>query len=91
MASVQIPPVLRQSTGGAKRVQAEGANLGSLLRDLYRQYPQLRTQLRVDDGLSSFVNVYLNGEDVRTLQGVHTAVSDADTVIILPAMAGGES
>jgi molybdopterin converting factor small subunit len=89
MADVQIPPVLRQATGGAKRVQVEGADLGALLRDLYRQYPQLRAQLRVEDGLSSYVNVYLNGEDVRTLQGIHTAVSPADTVIILPAMAGG--
>ncbi len=91
MATVQIPPVLRQATGGEKRVQAEGSDLGSLLRHLYEQYPQLRAQLRVADGLSSFVNVYLNGEDVRTLQGVDTAVSSADTIILLPAMAGGGS
>jgi len=89
MATVQIPPVLRQATGGAKSVTADGTDLGSMLRDLYTQFPQLRTQLRVESGLSNFVNVYLNGEDVRTLRGIDTSVSDADTVIILPAMAGG--
>jgi molybdopterin converting factor small subunit len=86
---VQIPPVLRQSTGGARVVEAGGANLGALLGDLYERFPQLRTQLRVEDGLSPFVNIYLNGEDVRTLRGTETPVADADTVIILPAMAGG--
>lgn len=89
MTKVQIPPVLRKSTGGEKLVQAAGADLGMLLRDLYERYPQLKTQLQVEEGLSSFVNVYLNGEDVRTLQGTETPVADADTVIILPAMAGG--
>ncbi len=89
MTKVQIPPVLRQSTGGAREVEAAGADLGALLRDLYGRYPQLKTQLRVEEGLSSFVNIYLNGEDVRTLQGTETPVADADTVIILPAMAGG--
>ena len=91
MTKVQIPPVLRQATGGAKIVQAAGSNLGTVLRDLYDQFPQLRTQLKVEDGLSPYVNVYLNGEDVRTLQGTETSVSDADTLIILPAMAGGQN
>jgi sulfur-carrier protein len=89
MTKVQIPPVLRQATGGSKEVQASGATLGALLSDLYERYPDLRAQLRVEDGLSPFVNVYLNGEDVRTLRGTDTSVAAADTVIILPAMAGG--
>jgi len=89
MTRVQIPPVLRKSTAGEKVVEAAGADLGALLRDLYGHYPQLREQLQVEEGLSSFVNVYLNGEDVRTLRGIETPVADADTVIILPAMAGG--
>lgn len=89
MTRVQIPPVLRQSTGGAREVEASGSTLGALLTNLYDQYPQLRSQLRVEEGLSPFVNVYLNGEDVRTLRGTDTSVAEADTVIILPAMAGG--
>lgn len=89
MATVQIPPVLRQSTGGAKLVQETGSDLGSVLADLYGRYPQLRTQLRVVSGLSPFVNVFLNGEDVRTLLRVDTLVAESDAVIILPAMAGG--
>jgi molybdopterin converting factor small subunit len=89
MAKVQVPPVLRQSTGGARVVEATGADLGTMLGDLYRRYPQLRTQLRAESGLPSFVNIYLNGEDVRTLQGTETLVAEEDTVTILPAMAGG--
>jgi molybdopterin converting factor small subunit len=89
MSKVQIPPVLRRATGGERVVDAHGATLGALLEDLYRQFPALREQLQRDNGLSSFVNIYINGEEARTLKGVDTSVNDHDSIILLPAMAGG--
>ncbi len=90
MATVQIPPVLRPAVGGEKSVQAEGETLSALLDNLYERYPGLRDGIKPGaDGLSRNVNVYVDDEDVRTLQGVDTRVTPASTVIILPAMAGG--
>lgn len=90
MASVQIPPVLRSAVGGEKSVQADGDTLSALLDDLYERYPGLRQQLQPgQDRLSRHVNIYVDDEDVRTLQGAQTRVAPAATVIILPAMAGG--
>ncbi len=91
MPTIQIPPVLRPAVGGAKSVQAEGDTLGSLLDNLYEEYPALISQLKPGaNRLSRSVNVYVNDEDVRTLQGADTPVTSDSTVIILPAMAGGE-
>jgi molybdopterin synthase sulfur carrier subunit len=82
MATVRIPPVLRQQTGGASEVE--------VLRALTGLHPATEEQLFGPDGdLNRYVNVYLNDEDVRVLDGLDTAVADADTVVILPAMAGG--
>jgi sulfur-carrier protein len=90
MATVRIPPVLRQQTGGASEVEAAGANVGEVLRALTGEHPATEEQLFGPDGdLNRYVNVYLNDEDVRVLNGLDTAVADADTVVILPAMAGG--
>lgn len=90
MATVQIPPVLRAAVGGSRSLQADGATLGALLDGLYEQYPALREQIKPgDDGLSRNVNVYVDDEDARTLQGTGTPVKTDSTVIILPAMAGG--
>ena len=90
MAIVRIPPVLRPSTGGEKEVEAAGENVGDVLRSLADQHPDTQTQLFADGGeLNRYVNVYLNDEDVRVLDGLETAVKDGDTVVILPAMAGG--
>jgi sulfur-carrier protein len=90
MATVKIPPVLRASTGGEKEVAAEGANVGEVLRSLASQHPQTESQLFSSDGsLNRYVNVYLNDEDVRVLGGLETDVSQGDTLVILPAMAGG--
>jgi MoaD family protein len=87
---VKIPPVLRGSTGGAKEVEADGANVGEVLRALVGRHPATESQLFSEDGeLNRYVNVYLNDEDVRVLDGLDTAVSAADTIVILPAMAGG--
>ncbi|MBI5310570.1 MAG: MoaD family protein [Actinobacteria bacterium] len=90
MATVKIPPVLRSATGGEKQVTASGANVGDVLRDIVANHPDTERQLfGPDGGLNRYVNVYLNDEDVRVLDGLDTAVEDADTVMILPAMAGG--
>ena len=90
MSTVKIPPVLRASTGGEREVSAEGGDVGEVLRSLAEQHPDTRGQLFGEDGsLNRYVNVYLNDEDVRVLQGLDTAVKVEDTLVILPAMAGG--
>jgi sulfur-carrier protein len=90
MATVRIPPVLRPQTGGQPEVEASGSTVGEVLRDLTTQHPGTEEQLFGGDGdLNRYVNVYLNDEDVRVLDGLETAVSEGDTVVILPAMAGG--
>ena len=90
MATVRIPPVLRPSTGGEQVVEAAGDNVGDVLRSLTELHPDTQTQLFAEGGeLNRYVNVYLNDEDVRVLNGLETAVADGDTVVILPAMAGG--
>jgi molybdopterin synthase sulfur carrier subunit len=90
MATIKIPPVLRASVGGEREVSASGANVGEVLRDLADSHPATAEQLFSADGaLNRYVNVYLNDEDVRVLQGLDTAVGESDTLVILPAMAGG--
>lgn len=90
MATVRIPPVLRPSVGGEREVDAAGAKVGEVLESLATDHPDTRGQLFGENGdLNRYVNVYLNDEDVRVLDGLDTAVSEGDTLVILPAMAGG--
>jgi molybdopterin synthase sulfur carrier subunit len=90
MATVRIPKVLQAHTGGQAEVEASGADVGEVLRALTAEHPATAEQLFGEDGdLNRYVNVYLNDEDVRVLDGLGTAVKDGDTVVILPAMAGG--
>ncbi|HEY4036552.1 MAG TPA: MoaD/ThiS family protein [Ktedonobacteraceae bacterium] len=89
MATVRLAPVLRSSAGGSKLVTAEGGTLGEVLSNLYQRYPTLKEQIQPEQELSRFVNVYVNDQDVRYLQGLDTAVGSSDTVTLLPAMAGG--
>ncbi len=90
MATIRIPPVLRPSVGGEKELSADGSSVGQILRQLAAQHPQTESQLFSGDGqLNRYVNVYLNDEDVRVLDGLDTQVSESDTLVILPAMAGG--
>jgi molybdopterin converting factor small subunit len=90
MATIKIPPVLRPSVGGEKEVQAAGADVGAVLTQLAEQHPATQSQLFGPDGsLNRYVNVYLNDEDVRVLEGLGTSVKESDTLVILPAMAGG--
>jgi molybdopterin synthase sulfur carrier subunit len=90
MATIKIPPVLRTSTGGEREVSADGENVGAVLQSLADTHPETRGQLfSSDGGLNRYVNVYLNDEDVRVLDGLETPVGTSDTLVILPAMAGG--
>jgi molybdopterin converting factor small subunit len=92
MATVRIPPVLRPSVGGEKELSADGSSVGEILRAVASTHPDTASQLfGPDGGLNRYVNVYLNDEDVRVLDGLDTSVGEADTLVILPAMAGGAS
>jgi molybdopterin synthase sulfur carrier subunit len=82
MTRVRIPPTLREQTGGERELAAEGDTVRELLDDLMSRFPALEQQLQ-------FANVYVEGEDVRTLEGLDTEVRPGSTVILLPAMAGG--
>jgi cysteine synthase B len=88
---VRIPPTLRDSVGGAREVEASGSTVRELLADLAERFPGLGSQvLENGNEIVPFVNVYVNNEDVRTLEGLETPVGDGTSVILLPAMAGGE-
>ena len=89
MSTVRIPPVLRDETGGTRSVEVRGSTVSEALEDLFAQHPALRERVTADGELSSFVNVYVNDRDVRYRQGLATAVAEGDTIILLPAMAGG--
>jgi sulfur-carrier protein len=90
MATIKIPPVLRASVGGEREVSAPGENVGEVLRGLVTAHPATESQLFGSDGaLNRYVNVYLNDEDVRVLDGLQTVVGAGDVIVILPAMAGG--
>ncbi len=90
MSTAKITPVLRGSTGGEKEVAVDGSTVGEALRSLATQHPDTERQLFGEDGeLNRYVNVYLNDEDVRVLDGLETPVGERDSLVILPAMAGG--
>jgi molybdopterin converting factor small subunit len=90
MPTIKVPPVLRAQTGGDAEVSAEGATVGEALKALADAHPGTKEQLFSPEGeLNRYVNVYLNDEDVRVLNGLETEASDSDTIVILPAMAGG--
>jgi sulfur-carrier protein len=89
MSVIRVPPVLREEAGGAREVEADGTNVRELLEDLSQRLPALGTRVYGDGEIRSFVNVYVDGEDVRTRDGLDTPVRDTSTVILLPAMAGG--
>ena len=90
MTRVRIPPVLREAAGGQKEVELEGSTVRAVLGALVERFPALREQLFGADGeLNRFVNVYLNDEDVRYLSELETPAGERDTIVVLPAMAGG--
>ncbi len=86
---VRIPTILRTYTGGAKAVDASGATVAEVINDLEGRHGGIKERL-VDGGdLRRFINVYINDEDVRFTGGVDTPVKDGDTLVVLPAVAGG--
>ena len=90
MAKVLIPPPLRQFTGRQDAVTVAGATVGEVLNALITHYPDLRRQIFNDEGkVRSFVNVYLNDEDIRYLSKDATAAQDGDTISLVPSIAGG--
>ncbi|MEX2103676.1 MAG: pyridoxal-phosphate dependent enzyme, partial [Gaiellaceae bacterium] len=91
MTRVRIPPTLRDAAGGAREVEVSGETLRDVLAELVSRFPALGRQvLENGNGLAPFVNVYVDNEDIRTLEGLDTPVREGSTVILLPAMAGGE-
>ena len=91
MSTVKIPPVLRQAVGGERTVDVSGETVGEVLTNLCDQHPAVGAQILTPDGeLHKYVNVYVNDEDARLLQWTDTPVGEGDTLMILPAMAGGE-
>jgi molybdopterin synthase sulfur carrier subunit len=86
---VRIPPTLRTEVGGERQVEVDGTTIRELLENLADRYPGVAAHLWENGDVAPFLNVYLGGEDVRTLDGLETEVADGQTVILLPAMAGG--
>jgi molybdopterin converting factor small subunit len=89
MSVVRVPPVLRGEAGGAREVEASGATVRELLEDLTTRVPALGEKVFDGDGIRPYVNVYVDGEDVRTRGGLDAPVRDNATIVLLPAMAGG--
>jgi MoaD family protein len=87
--TVKIPTQLRAATGGESTVEVEGSNVGEALDAVFAAYGDLRERITEDGTLRRFVNVYVEGEDIRFQQGLETTINEGDEVTILPAVAGG--
>ncbi len=87
---VRIPTPLRRLTNGQDKIEVDGASLNGVINAMNEQYPGIRDRICDDQGqLRNFVNVYVNGEDVRFLQGLETLTSTGDEISVVPAVAGG--
>jgi sulfur-carrier protein len=86
---VRIPPTLRAEAGGEREVGASGETVREVVEEVAARYPSLGRQIVQDGEIAPYVNVYVEGEDVRTLGGLDAAVEEGATVILLPAVAGG--
>ena len=89
MASIRIPTPLRAYTGGESIVEVEGATVAEALTSLVEAHPDLRLHLFTGDELRSFVNVFIDDEDIRFLQGLDTAIEAGEQLRIIPSIAGG--
>ena len=89
MSVVRVPPVLREEAGGARQVEASGTTVRELLEDLSGRLPALGAKVYDGAEIRPYVNVYVDGEDVRTSGGLDAPVRANATVVLLPAMAGG--
>ena len=90
MATVRIPPVLRPEAGNNRHVEADGTTVREVLENLVESYPSLRSRIFEGDQLPQFLNVFIDGTDVRLNDGLETPVDAGSTVILLPAVAGGQ-
>ena len=91
MATIRIPPILRPEAGGNRQVETEGTTVRAVLDELVTTYPALRERLFDGDDLPQFLNVFVDGTDVRLLSGLDTTVESGATMILLPAVAGGSA
>lgn len=92
MATVLVPTPLRRLTGGQGKLTVEGETIGALIQTLEKQYPGITEKLLDNEGnVKRFINVFVNESEIRTLQGLATAVKANDQVSIVPAMAGGQA
>ncbi len=89
MAEIRIPPVLRPEAGGERSVDVEAGTVREALDTLVARFPALKARVLEGDGVPSFLNVFVDGNDVRLLSGLETAVSPASKILLLPAVAGG--
>ena len=89
MSVIRVPPVLREEAGGARQVEASGSTVRELLEDLRGRMPALGEKIYDGEEIRPYVNVYVDGEDVRTSGGLDAPVREGATVVLLPAMAGG--
>lgn len=90
MATIRIPSPLRRYTNSQSKVQVGGATIQQVVDNLEAEFPGVKSRLCDDNGqIKRYVNVFVNGEEIRTLQGAETPVADKDEVSIIPAMAGG--
>ena len=89
MSTIRIPPVLLEDTEGNRTVDVAGSTVAEALDDLFAKHPALRERVTEEGELSRFINVYVNDRDVRYRDGLGTSIGADDTIILLPAMAGG--
>ncbi len=89
MATVRIPTVLRKHTDGQSKVQAEGATVGEVFGNIVAEHPELQDKLFDGEKVRGFINVYVEDEDIRYLDGLDSKVQDGDEIAIMPAVAGG--
>jgi molybdopterin converting factor small subunit len=89
VAQIRIPPVLRPEAGGNRTVDVDAGTVRDALDQLVATYPSLRSRILEGDGVPSFLNVFVDGDDVRLLGGLDTDVTAASTILLLPAVAGG--
>jgi molybdopterin synthase sulfur carrier subunit len=89
LPEIRIPPVLRPDAGGRRTVEVDAATVREALDALVTEFPGLRPRVLEGDGVPSFLNVFVDGDDVRLLQGLDTPIAEASTVLLLPAVAGG--
>jgi molybdopterin converting factor small subunit len=89
MPTIRIPPILRPEAGGSRQVEAAGGTVREVLDSLVSTYPSLRDRIYDGTELPQFLNVFLDGSDVRLFDGLETPVTDGSTLILLPAVAGG--